>query len=110
MVGERRREIGLLRAVGAKRRFIFNLFLTESAILGLGGALAGVILGTLFIFVFKSWLITALQIPMLIPTLPRLIAIVAACLALALALSLPALLYPAIRASRLDPALAMREV
>ncbi len=110
MVNERRREIGMLRAVGASRRFIFRLFLTESAILSLGGGVIGIILGACLLFLLKSWLMSALDISMLFPTLPGLFGFMAGCFFAALALVLPALLYPAIRASRLDPAVAMREV
>lgn len=38
---ERRREIGVLRAMGARRRDIFFLFLTEAAVIGLMGGLRG---------------------------------------------------------------------
>jgi len=44
-VTERRREIGILRALGASRRRIQSLFLGESAILGLVGSAIGVIVG-----------------------------------------------------------------
>lgn len=38
---ERRREIGIMKAVGARRRFILQELLTETGIIGLLGALAG---------------------------------------------------------------------
>ena len=44
-VTERTREIGIRLAVGARRRDILTQFLTESVILSLGGALAGIALG-----------------------------------------------------------------
>jgi putative ABC transport system permease protein len=110
MVGERRREIGLLRAVGAKRRFIFNLFLTESAILGLGGGIAGMFFSIAFVYLFRIWLMLSARMPLLIPPLPTVIGYMMVCLVIALALALPALLYPALRASNIDPAEAMREV
>ena len=46
-VTQRRGEIGILRALGATRRQIRTLFLTESAITGLAGTLAGVLFGIL---------------------------------------------------------------
>jgi putative ABC transport system permease protein len=46
-VTQRRSEIGILRALGAPRRQIRNLFLVESAISGLVGSLAGIALGIL---------------------------------------------------------------
>jgi putative ABC transport system permease protein len=44
-VTQRRSEIGILRALGAPRRQIRNLFLVESAASGLLGSLAGIVLG-----------------------------------------------------------------
>jgi len=110
MVNERRREIGLLRAVGANRRFIFKLFLMESCVLGLGGGLIGVSFAVLFIYLFKFYLMLSAEVPLLIPPFPSLLGFMLTCLVIALILALPALLYPALRASRIDPAVTMREV
>jgi putative ABC transport system permease protein len=44
-VRERRREIGLMRALGASRRDVLLLLLSEAAIVGLGGGLAGLLAG-----------------------------------------------------------------
>jgi putative ABC transport system permease protein len=110
IVNERRHEIGMLRAVGASRNFIFRLFLTESAILAIGGGITGIILSTLLLYFLRSWLISALEIRVFLPSLPGLVVFTIGCFLIALILVLPALLYPAIRASRLDPVVAMREV
>jgi putative ABC transport system permease protein len=110
LVNERRREIGMLRATGASRNFIFQLFLTESAVLACSGGLAGIILSMLFLSCMRSWLMSALEIQILFPSLPGLVLFTVGCFLAALLLVLPALLYPAIKASRLDPAVAMREV
>jgi putative ABC transport system permease protein len=45
---ERKREIGILQALGARRRTIFSVFLFESGVYGLLGGLAGVLGGLLF--------------------------------------------------------------
>ena len=109
MVNERRREIGLLRAIGANRNFIFKLFLTESSVLGLGGGISGVVFASVFVYLFRVYLMQSAEVPLLIPPLPSLLGFMLACLVTALVLALPALLYPAVRASRIDPAAAMRE-
>lgn len=44
---ERRREIGILQAMGARRRVIFSLFMLESAFYGLFGGITGVAAGLL---------------------------------------------------------------
>ena len=110
MVNERRREIGTLRALGASSRFILRLFLTESAILALGGGIVGVAVATMFVRFFGQFLTLTTEAPLLVPPLASLMGFVMACLGLALVVALPALVYPAIRASRIDPAEAMREV
>lgn len=110
MFNERRREIGTLRALGASTHFILRMFLTESAMLALGGGVVGVIVATMFVRFFGQFLTLATKAPLLMPPLDSLLGFVLACLAVALIVALPALVYPAIRASRIDPAEAMREV
>lgn len=55
-VNERRKEIGIRRAIGAKRRDIQWLFLTESAFLALVGGFIGVFIGVL-----SSWIIAEVR-------------------------------------------------
>ena len=47
---ERTREIGILKAMGTKDREIFGIFILESFLIGLVGAIFGIILGILFAF------------------------------------------------------------
>jgi len=53
-VTERRREIGIRLAVGAKRRDIQSLFLVEAIILALLGGILGIILGELISFIIAT--------------------------------------------------------
>ena len=110
IVNEQRREIGMFRAVGASRHFIFRLFLTEGAILASVGGLTGMIVTTFLLYFLRTWLMSAFEVRIYLPSLPGLVVSMIGCFLIALLLVLPALLYPAIRASRLDPAVAMREV
>jgi putative ABC transport system permease protein len=45
LVFERRREVALLKSLGASRREVVTLFLTEAALLGVAGGLAGFAVG-----------------------------------------------------------------
>ncbi len=47
LVAEQTREIGVMRAIGARRRQITTVYLTTALLLGLIGAVAGIVLGTI---------------------------------------------------------------
>jgi putative ABC transport system permease protein len=55
-VYERRREIGILKALGAKKKTIFSLFLYESAIYGLAGGIMGIIIGFVFSYLAAPYI------------------------------------------------------
>ena len=106
---ERRRELGVLRALGATRGFVFRSLLAEAAILALGGGLAGVILTSLGIILFRNLIIHSLGLPFLFPSFFPLLGQVIGGLLLALVSVTLAALLPAYRISHQDPAVAMRE-
>lgn len=108
LITERRREIGMLRAIGARHRFIFRLFLIENGILALGGGIVGVFLAIGFVHFFRHWLMLTAEMPLLVPDLPVLMGLIFVALITGIVAGLPAVIYPAIRASKLDPAEAMR--
>jgi putative ABC transport system permease protein len=103
-VTERTREIGLRKAVGAKRRDILTQFLTESATLSLCGGAVGVALG--WIVVKLASAISAnlgFPFPAMIPG-----DVIALALGVSIFVGLASGLYPAIRAARLNPIEALR--
>jgi len=53
-VVQKRKEIGILRAVGATRRQMLSVFLLQGVIVGVGGALLGSVLGMMTGLVFQS--------------------------------------------------------
>jgi putative ABC transport system permease protein len=98
-VTERTREIGLRKAVGARRRDVIAQFLLEAILLSAGGGLLGTAVGVLTIPVAASLNHgVALLDPASVPL----------AFGVALATGLAFGLYPALRASRLNPIEALR--
>jgi putative ABC transport system permease protein len=106
---ERRREIAVLRAVGAMPDFIFRLLLTEASILAGGGAIVGIAISSSVLFIFKDLIAASLKIPFLFPSISSFIGLFGAGVALAIITVTLSALVPAIRISRQELAIAMRE-
>jgi len=101
-VFERTHEIGILLAVGWKRRRIMLMVLLESALLGLLGGLTGVALGALGLKILeKTPAIRGLLEPDLSPRL------LLTSVAIAIVVGVISGLYPGWRSSRLSPSLAL---
>jgi putative ABC transport system permease protein len=108
-VNERRRDIGVLRALGFSRRWVFQSLLAEGVILAAAGAVAGCALSGYGVYLFRDLLIQSLGVPFLFPSLPSLLALSSAATGIALASTALGALLPTIRIGRLEPALAMRK-
>jgi putative ABC transport system permease protein len=98
-VTERTREIGIRRAIGAKRRQIISQFLIETVVLSIIGGLIGIGLGVL--------------VPSLITYfagMPTVITLESIALPLVISFSVGIIfgLYPAVRAAKVDPIVALR--
>ncbi|SES86562.1 putative ABC transport system permease protein [Natronincola peptidivorans] len=98
-VSERIREIGIKKAIGAKRRTILFQFLTESSIISLMGGIIGIILG----FLLGMGLSYLLKMPPLISAKEVVFASL-----LAMTIGTVFGVYPANRAAKLDPIEALR--
>lgn len=106
---ERRREIGVLRALGATRAFVLQSLLSEAAALAVTGAVVGVALAILIVYLFRNLIISSLGVPFLLPSPLSLLVLTLGGLAIALAGVTLAAFVPAFTTSRQDPAVAMRE-
>jgi putative ABC transport system permease protein len=98
-VTERTREIGLRKAIGAKTTDILSQFMIEASVLSFTGGLIGIILGILSSFVlsrFSSWN-TTISWPSIMYAL-----------GISVAVGLFFGIYPARRASQLNPITALR--
>ncbi|MBQ6508987.1 MAG: ABC transporter permease [Flexilinea sp.] len=103
-VTERTREIGLRKALGAKRSDILAQFLVESSVLSLVGGLLGIAFGLLLAFGIAR--IAALTGTQLDVTINPSIIIGATLFSIAVGLFFG--VYPANQASKLDPVIALR--
>ncbi|NJM06314.1 ABC transporter permease [Candidatus Gracilibacteria bacterium] len=108
---ERTREIGTLKAIGASRSDIRGLFMLEAGLIGLIGGVVGVIGGWLLGIVLNqviAWYIEQEGLPIAATffVTPPWLALLA--LAFAALVGIVAGLYPAARAARLDPLVALR--
>jgi putative ABC transport system permease protein len=109
MVNERRREIGVLGALGATRGYVLVSLLAEACLLALGGGALGALLAVVAIQWLRPAISGSLGLPFILPDALPLAELVLSGLALALAGVATAALVPAYRISRQEPALAMRE-
>ena len=98
-VTERTREIGVRKALGAKRKTIAFQFFTETIVIGQLGGLLGIILGV----TFGSIAASLLEFTFVIPWMAIIAAVVTS-----FVVALVSGLYPAIKASKLDPVEALR--
>jgi putative ABC transport system permease protein len=99
-VTERTREIGVRKAMGARRRDIVWQFLTEAMVMAATGGVVGILVG---------YGISG-TVHMLVPSLPTFVPIWAVVSSFTVATSVGLFfgMYPAVKAARLDPVVALR--
>ncbi|MCY4531524.1 MAG: ABC transporter permease [Gammaproteobacteria bacterium] len=98
-VMERRSEIGLLRAVGAREIDVVRQFLIEATMIALAGAIAGVVLGVVIAYgiaAFAGWAVAWSFFVIILA--------VVVCMAIAIGFGV----YPALTAAQLDPVAALQ--
>jgi lipoprotein-releasing system permease protein len=105
-VVQKRREIGILRAMGATQGQVLRIFLLQGAIVGALGSAAGVVLAVGLVWAFTHFVRGADGLPLFNITLAPLLALQVA--GVATLCGVLAAVAPARRAAALDPAQAIR--
>ena len=105
-VVQKRREIGILRAMGATQGQVLRIFLLQGAIFGALGSALGVLLAVALIAAFTSFVRGSDGLPLFAITLAPALALRIA--AVATVCGVLAAVLPARRAAQLDPAQAIR--
>ncbi len=104
-VSERMREIGLLRAAGARRGQVMRFVLSQALILGIVGSIAGIGLGAILAGAIAGFVGAIGSVPLGRPVLP--VGVMALAVLIGVAVTLAAAFEPARRASRVQPVEAL---
>jgi putative ABC transport system permease protein len=105
-VHERRREIGMLKAVGAERWHVLFLFLSEALIISIIGGVIGCGLGLAGVYLIQ-WLVSIMGLNLTVPLLVAPEVLIGAFL-MAITIGLFAGLYPSWKAANVPPVEALR--
>jgi putative ABC transport system permease protein len=115
-ISERTREIGTLRAIGAQKSQVIRLFLSESLLIGLIGAIGGVFIGIIISAILPYFSSSVANnfggLGLLQGRLATTVTAsnIVLCMGLGIAVGVLAGIYPALRASRMNPVEALRHV
>lgn len=102
---ERTREIGIMKAIGSRNRYILIIFMTEAGLLGLIGGLMGIILGYIIANIGGA-AASAYGLSLLKPAFPWWLTL--GCIMFAFLIGALSGLLPAVQASKLKPVDALR--
>ncbi|MCH7343795.1 ABC transporter permease [Pelomonas sp. CA6] len=105
-VVQKRREIGILRAMGVTRAQIMRVFLVQGAVVAVLGSLLGVALAVAMVYLFTHFVRGSDGLPLFVIQLPASVALQVS--GMALLAGVLAAWAPARRAAAMDPAQAIR--
>ncbi|MDA8079817.1 MAG: FtsX-like permease family protein [Nitrospiraceae bacterium] len=111
IINERKRELGLLRAIGAKKISIFGLIIYEATLLTSFGGFLGVAVGIVIMRIYQRTIIfnlKSLNMPYIWPSAASIVLLAVAAIGIAVVVGITGTFYPALRGSKLHPYDAIR--
>ncbi|MCL2007130.1 MAG: FtsX-like permease family protein [Treponema sp.] len=109
IIHERKKEFALLRILGATKKHLAGIVLSESLTAGLIGSVVGIFLASLTVFPFSALISTRLDLPYLDASFVQIITLALGSLLLSSIVGPLASLYSAIRISNAETYFTMRE-
>lgn len=109
LANERRREVGIIRAIGAKRRHIAGMFLFEAMIISVSGGLCGVVIGHLLIRYLATDFQLLTRLGAISSTSPETILLSLVSVACGVMVCLVGAMLPILRLVNLEPLEAIKE-
>ncbi|GAB4287525.1 MAG: FtsX-like permease family protein [Coriobacteriia bacterium] len=106
---ERRRETGVLRALGATRSRVLGAFALEAAVLAVMGSMVGALAGAGIVYLYRDYIASSVAIALELPTLAGFAGVAALVTAGAAILVMSAYVVPLLPSCLDEPAHAMRE-
>ncbi|OPY30997.1 MAG: macrolide transporter ATP-binding /permease protein [Methanomassiliicoccales archaeon PtaU1.Bin124] len=100
---ERRREIGILRAMGATTPYVFRMIFMEAVLLAIIGGVIGIIASSALMWGLHDWITSSLHTTFLWPSIWTVMAQVAVALMAGIILAGLAAIIPAYRVSQMEP-------
>ncbi|MDR2419566.1 MAG: ABC transporter permease [Treponema sp.] len=108
-IHERKKEFALLRILGATRKRLVGIVLSESSIAGIAGGIVGIVLASLAVFPFSALISERLELPYLDAPPFYIILLIVGNLLLSALVGPLASLYSALKISKAETYITMRE-
>jgi len=103
VANEQKKDISILRALGATKGFVTWLILAESFALAIIGSIIGIGVATWFLVIYQDFITFSLKIPFIIPSNLTILAEGGGALLLSVAIAGTASIYPVFRITRSEP-------
>jgi putative ABC transport system permease protein len=108
-VNERKKEFAVFRILGATRKKLSEIILTEAFLIGVIGGLAGISAAALVVFPFSTWIGNRLGLPYLQPNIGVILGLLIFSLILAISVAPLTAIYSAVKISKAETYITLRE-